>query len=162
MRTLVLLRHAKAEPPGEGPDAERALTERGRADAQAAGRWLADQGIRPQLVFCSAARRTRETWEGVAVTLTGARANYSTALYAGGRTEVIDLLHTVPEEIDTVLVIGHNPTMSDVSILLRPYDTETDMSGLRTAGLAVHRTDRAWAQTEPGSMELVLEHTARA
>ena len=59
VRTLVLVRHAKAETPGEQPDFDRALTATGRADADAAGAWLADHGLRPQLVLCSAARRTR-------------------------------------------------------------------------------------------------------
>jgi phosphohistidine phosphatase len=58
-------------------------------------------------------------------------------------------------------VVGHNPTMSDVSVLLRPDDADPDWPGLKTAGLAVHRTDRSWADTEPGSLELVRTETAR-
>jgi phosphohistidine phosphatase len=51
--------------------------------------------------------------------------------------------------------------MSDVSILLRPYDGEVQLKALRTAGLAVHRADGSWSQTEPFSMPLVTTHTAR-
>ena len=166
-RTLVLLRHAKAETPGERPDADRHLTERGRADADAAGSWLADEGLRPDLVLCSPATRARQTWHGVAVALAQADpggaapdVRYEPALYEGGRTEVIDLLRGVAEGTSTVLVVGHNPTMSDVSLLLRP-DADPDAAGLKTAGMAVHRADGPWSQTEPGGMPLIGEHTGR-
>src|SRR5262249_13960879 len=70
-RTLVILRHAKAEAPNRAADLERSLTERGHADAGAAGAWLVARGYLPNLVICSPARRTRQTWHGVAVALAG-------------------------------------------------------------------------------------------
>jgi phosphohistidine phosphatase len=61
-----------------------------------------------------------------------------------------------------VLVVGHNPTMSDVSALLVPdADFDRDEMVLKTAGLAVHRADGPWSGTEPGSMRLLQRHTAR-
>jgi phosphohistidine phosphatase len=168
VRTLVLLRHAKAEEPGRRRDIERRLTKKGEADADAAGAWLADHGLWPDLVLCSPATRTRQTWHGVAVALAQAdpdgpapEVHYEPGLYDGGRTEVIDLLHAVGEDTGTVLVVGHNPTMTDVAILLRPYDTETGFEGLKTCGMAVHRSEGPWSATEPHSMPLVDEHTAR-
>ncbi len=168
VRTLVLLRHAKAETPGELPDFERRLTEKGDADADAAGSWLADERLRPHLVLCSSARRTRQTWQGVSVALKQAdpaapspEVHYEHGLYGGGRTEVFDLLRAVPDGVRTVLVIGHNPTMSDVSILLRPYEEQGRPTALRTAGMAVHRAEGPWSRTEPCSMPLITEHTAR-
>jgi phosphohistidine phosphatase len=167
-RTLVLLRHAKAETPGDMLDVDRHLTARGKADAVAAGAWLAEQGLQPGLVLCSPAARTRQTWHGVAVGLVrdtqeaaAPEVRYEPGLYAGGRTEVVDLLRAVPDEVATVLIIGHNPTMSDISLLLRPTEDEDDFAGLKTSGIAVHRTDGSWSDTEPGSMPLVATHTAR-
>jgi phosphohistidine phosphatase len=168
-RTLVLLRHAKAETPGEVLDYDRRLAPRGAADAVAAGAWLAAHDLLPDLVICSPATRTRQTWHGVAVGLSegapaasGPEVRYENGLYEGGRTEVIDLLRALPDYFATVLIIGHNPTMSDVSLLLRPYDEDAEMTGLKTCGLAVHRTEGSWSDTEPGSMALVETHTARA
>ena len=168
-RTLVLLRHAKAEAPGELPDFERRLTTAGESDADAAGAWLADQRLHPDLVFCSPAARTRQTWQGVSIALAQARpgggapeVRYDKGLYTGGRTEVFDLLRSVPEQVRTVLVVGHNPTVSDVSLLLMPDDqVDGEPVGLKTSGLAVHRTDTPWAHTGPGSMRLIGRHTAR-
>lgn len=163
--TLVLLRHAKAETPGATRDVDRQLTARGRDDAQAAGAWLDAQGLRPELVLCSPAIRTRQTWHAVAVALAQANpaggapeVRYERALYEGGRTELVDLLRAVPQAVTNVLIVGHNPTMSDASVLLAPEPT---MAELRTCGLAVHRSSGAWADTEPGSAELVQRHTAR-
>ncbi|MEU4243866.1 histidine phosphatase family protein [Actinoplanes sp. NPDC026619] len=168
-RTLVILRHAKAETPGEQPDFDRRLTTRGETDADAAGAWLADERIHPDLVFCSSAARTRQTWQGVSIALAQAQSGqvspevrYEKDLYAGGRTEVFDLLRTVPDTVRTVLLVGHNPTMSEVSVLLVP-DEQWDgrQVELRTSGLAVHRAEGLWSATEPGSMALVERHTAR-
>jgi phosphohistidine phosphatase len=167
-RTLVLLRHARAETPDELLDFERRLTQTGQADADAAGAWLADKRLRPGLVLCSPAMRTRQTWQGVSVALAQAypdggtpEVHYETGLYHGGRTEVIDLLRAVPDSVHTVLVIGHNPTMSDVSILLRPEHDSGAVAGLKTSGLAVHRSAAPWSQAEPGAMPLIASHTAR-
>ncbi|MFI6076754.1 SixA phosphatase family protein [Actinoplanes sp. NPDC051343] len=168
-RTLVILRHAKAETPGDRPDFERRLTTVGESDADAAGAWLADERLRPDLVLCSPAARTRQTWQGVSIALAqalpGTRAaevRYEKGLYDGGRTEVFDLLRRVSDEVRTVLVVGHNPTVSEVSLLLIP-DEQYDGNevGLKTSGLAVHRTEASWSETSPGSMRLIERHTAR-
>jgi phosphohistidine phosphatase len=68
-RKLIVMRHAKAgELPG-GPDFERALQPRGQRDSQAAGRWLAAAGFRPDAVICSSSRRTRQTWQHLSAEL---------------------------------------------------------------------------------------------
>ncbi|MEU4692124.1 histidine phosphatase family protein [Actinoplanes sp. NPDC023714] len=168
-RTLILLRHSKAETPGDLVDFDRALTERGESDADAAGAWLADARLHPDLVLCSTAKRTRQTWHNAAVALAqgnnghGApEVHYEENLYFGGRTEVFDLLRAVPDTVRTVLVVGHNPTVSEVSALLLPDD---QFSGtvieIKTSGLAVHAGNGSWSHTQPGAMRLVRQHTAR-
>ena len=164
-RTLVLLRHAKTEAQGSGPDFDRRLIARGERDAEAAGAWLAGRQLHPDLVLCSPAVRARQTWSGVATALSRSAApevRYPDELYDGGRMEVFDLLQAVPDTARTVLIVGHNPTMSDVSTLLVP---DAEFGGreieLKTAGLAVHRSDGPWSATERGSMPLVEIYTAR-
>src|SRR5579859_3831085 len=71
-RRLILLRHAKSDWP-EGPDLDRPLAKRGRRDAPRIGRWLRAHGFVPDVVICSAARRTRETWALVAPELAGSK-----------------------------------------------------------------------------------------
>lgn len=169
LRTLILLRHAKAETPGELPDFDRSLTERGMSDADAAGAWLVDERLHPDLVICSPAKRTRQTWQSASVALAqgdqahGApEVHYEDQLYYGGRSEVFDLLRAVPETVRTILLIGHNPTVSEVSALLIP-DDQWDGAAieLKTSGLAVHTSEEAWSDAQPKGMRLGRRHTAR-
>src|SRR4051812_25496488 len=64
VRTLVLMRHAKAVQSGPS-DLERQLTDRGVVDATEAGQWLAGRGIEPHQALVSSAVRTQQTWEAV-------------------------------------------------------------------------------------------------
>ncbi|WP_051799382.1 SixA phosphatase family protein [Catenuloplanes japonicus] len=166
-RTLVLLRHAKADRPDGVGDLERPLTERGHADAAAAGAWIAHNNLQPELVLCSPARRTRQTWHGVAVAMAEAATEagsptvrYEQGLYAEGHHALLSLLKTVPAEATTVLLVGHNPDVSLLSAMLDP-DGSGDSDGLRTSGLAVHRFDGDWAALGTSGAALADSHTAR-
>jgi phosphohistidine phosphatase len=166
-RTLVLLRHAKAEQAPGLPDEDRPLTRRGHADSAAAGAWLAHRGYLPGLVLCSPARRTRQTWHGVAVALTDAAGDIDAPevrlernAYAGTPESLLALVQGVGEEVRTILLVGHNPAISYLSALLNP-GTTTDPDGLRTAGIAVHGVDGAWSACAPDGAPLIASHTAR-
>jgi phosphohistidine phosphatase len=163
-RTLVVLRHAKTVQSDELVDLDRPLTERGHADAGMAGAWLSSHGYRPDLVLCSPARRTRQTWHGIAIALERSDApdvRYEPAIYTGGVPEVLGLVRSVPDEYATVLLVGHNPTLSTLTAALAP-DASRDSDGLRTCGLAVHEVDGVWTDAGPGTARLVASHTARA
>ena len=164
MTTLVIVRHAKAERPAGVADEDRPLTRRGHADAAAAGAWLAARGYRPDLVLCSPARRTRQTWRAVAAALTASGApevHFDDALYHGDTKDALDLLRRVPATARSVLLVGHNPTVSMLSSLLAG-GTDGDSDGLRTSGIAVHVHDGGWAELGPGAAPVTASHTARA
>jgi phosphohistidine phosphatase len=166
-RTIVLLRHAKAETPTGVSDIDRPLAKRGVSDAVVAGKWLARKKLVPDLVLCSPARRTRETWQAVASVLMDAGSTtpavrYDRTLYADGVSPLLELVRAVEDPVRTVLVIGHNPTISDASAYLQPDDSVDGFTGLRTCGLAVHRCTAAWSAVGPDTTELVDHHTARA
>jgi phosphohistidine phosphatase len=158
-RTLVLLRHTKAEHTFGVPDPDRSLTQRGKADARAAGNWLAGQGLTPALVLCSPSRRTKETWQGVRSGLgQDATVVYDARLYDLGTSGLIQAINETGVDVPTLLVIGHNPTISAVSSILNGGDDDED---LRTGGLAVHMVSGSWADCGPGSAPLTGSHTAR-
>lgn len=159
-RRLVLLRHAKADSPIGIPDEDRPLSARGRADAAAAGAWLAGQQP-PALVLCSPARRTRQTWHEVAGKLPAVpQARYERLLYAGDMSDALALIQQVDDAVDSLLVVGHNPTLSQLAYSLDP-DGGLDSDGLRTCGVAVHSVDGSWADCGPGRARLTDQHTAR-
>jgi phosphohistidine phosphatase len=160
-RTLVILRHAKAERPEGVPDAERPLSDRGHADSAAAGAWLVHTGLLPDLVLCSPARRTRQTWHGVALGLPSApEVRYDPVLYGGSARTLLAAIRSAANDATTVLLIGHNPAVSELSVTLDPDRADGD--GLRTAGIAVHTLAGAWTGLTTGQAPLTSAHTARA
>jgi len=176
-RTIVLLRHAQAAQSPDLPDFDRPLTALGAADATAAGEWLAEHHHRPETVICSPARRTRQTWHGVALGLTelatqptsGADpllspnapvVRYEAAVYQHGAEELLDLLRTLDPALSVVLLIGHNPAVSQLSYLLGP--THPISGGLGTSDMVVHRVTGAWASIAPGAAPVTDRFTAHA
>ncbi|MER7440129.1 SixA phosphatase family protein [Micromonospora avicenniae] len=169
-RTLVLLRHSKAEQSEEGPDADRPLTTRGRADAESAGAWLAKHGLLPDVVLCSTARRTRETWHGVAMGMTGSPpeggsagprpdVRYEADAYEAHPDDLLALVRRVDPAARTVLLIAHNPGISLLSALL---DAGRAPEELRTTELAVHRSAGPWVELDRGRAQLTDRYAARS
>jgi phosphohistidine phosphatase len=148
---LIVMRHAKAgELPG-GPDFERALRPRGQRDSAAAGKWLAARAFRPDLVICSAARRTRQTWQYVAPELGGdPEFTAEQRLYQADSEDVAEIIRQTPAAVGTLLYIGHNPAAADLTGLLTGTDT-----ALPTAAIAVIGLPGDWASLAAGTGELV-------
>jgi phosphohistidine phosphatase len=161
-RSLVLLRHAKAETPVGVPDDKRPLSARGHADAQAAGAWLAKRNV-PELVLCSPTKRTRQTWHAVAASLKAKRdpvVRYDRRLYFGDTDDLLAMVRETKDSVSTVLIIGHNPTLSQLAFDLDP-DGGLDSDGLRTCGLSVHAVDGSWSDYGPRRAPITATHTAR-
>ncbi|MEU7865537.1 histidine phosphatase family protein [Dactylosporangium sp. NPDC049140] len=155
VRTLILLRHAKAADPDDyATDIERPLTARGHRDAAAAGAWLEDQGLKPDAVLCSTAVRTRETLEELGV---DAPVVYEHRIYTGPALDTLDLLRQAGAAVETLLLVGHNPTLSDLSHELAPNALAD--RGLATSGIAVHRFEGSWSSLTEAALD--AEHTGR-
>lgn len=162
VRSLVLLRHAKADTPRGTADEDRPLSARGHADAQAAGAWLAGHHV-PDLVLCSPTKRTRQTWHAIAANLpadASPAVRYERRLYLGGTDELLQLLRETEDRVTSVLVIGHNPALSQLAFELDP-EGGLDSDGLRTCGLTVHTVDGAWPDCGPRRAPVTAVHTAR-
>jgi phosphohistidine phosphatase len=120
MRRLLLTRHAKSDWDSDAPDDHaRPLNKRGRRDAPRMGALVQALGWRPQLVLCSSALRALETLSG----LRGAwevqpEVRILPSLYHGGAEEARAALATVPEETETVMLIGHNPGLEEALLAL--------------------------------------------
>jgi phosphohistidine phosphatase len=158
-RRLVLVRHAKAARPYGVPDEDRPLTGRGRRDAQAAGTWLATEGPRPDLTLCSSAVRTRHTWEIVCRSLPPVPTRYLPELYEADVHDVVDLAAGVPETVKTLVVVGHEPTISVTALTLagRGSDRralEALADKFPTSAIAVLRFDGPWSRLRAGRTAL--------
>ncbi|NGO09126.1 histidine phosphatase family protein [Streptomyces sp. HC44] len=154
-RRIVLFRHAKADWP-QVPDRERPLAERGRKDAAVAGLKLADTGIHFDLALCSTATRTRETWK-LAVQEFPQRPKtvYEERLYEASPGELIAVLNEIPDDVQNVLLIGHNPGVQGLADILAGQsegDAQERMSrrGFPAAAFAVLTVSGSWKTVEPG------------
>jgi phosphohistidine phosphatase len=127
MRRLVLFRHAKAErQAASGEDFDRALTERGRRDAQLIGRALAEAGVKPSLALVSASVRTRQTWEASGLGSEETAVHVERGLYSASASvlrrtveAVEDAAEAAPETApETVVLVGHNPALHELAVRL--------------------------------------------
>ncbi|QHL86213.1 hypothetical protein GU926_01610 [Nibribacter ruber] len=113
MRQLLLMRHAITldKVPGQ-TDLERELTLQGQEQALAAGLWLKQQQLTPDLVLCSPAVRTQSTLAGVLAGLgNSVPVQTERDIYDGEESDLLHLLETADASVQTLLFVGHNPTI---------------------------------------------------
>lgn len=161
-RRLVLLRHAKAEA-SAGPDHVRPLALAGRRQASAVGAQLLAEGLVPDHVLCSTSLRTRQTWDLLRAALGPAAEQVSVdvreEVYDAGVPELIALLQQVRPEVATVLVVGHEPTMSAAAARLAgrtsaPQVLDRVRLGVPTAAWSLLEPSGDWQTLAAGSARL--------
>jgi phosphohistidine phosphatase len=154
-RQLILLRHAKSDWP-DVPDRDRPLAKRGRRDAPRIGRWLHEHGYQPDVVVCSDARRTRQTWDLVAPELGGSPAvRFEPRAYAATVMTLLYLARELPSQYRAALFIAHNPGLSELATsLTAPPGGPHRTVGLPTAAVAVLEFDGDWPSLTPGHARL--------
>lgn len=120
MLRLTLFRHADSALGGDGlEDFDRSLTERGQTAAEAMAHTMVAAGISPSLILCSAAQRARETLACAAPILRGDyRVEIERALYLASADTVSDRLRAVKSADTDVMVIGHNPGLHELALVL--------------------------------------------
>ena len=120
MKTLLLFRHADAASRSRhATDHARPLTARGRGDAQQMGRFLTATAQQPDYAIASTATRAQQTLDEAR---TGGgweqHARDEDALYDASAAEVLSVIHAAPKDADRLLLVGHNPTFTDVAVRL--------------------------------------------
>lgn len=114
MKTLIVLRHAKAEASSpDGQDIHRPLSERGRKDAERAGKALRKMDAVPDRVLCSPSTRTRETVESLMDKLKASPpVAFEDSIYEASSDGLMQLLRA-QEGADRILLVGHNPGLEE-------------------------------------------------
>lgn len=159
MKRLYLLRHAKSS--WDDPtlaDQDRPLAPRGRRAAKVIAKHLGRKGISPELVLYSPSTRTRQTLKRLAPGLReNADIRIEPELYTASAAVLLEVLHEVPDEIASVMLIGHNPGIQDLALNLAGVGSEIARlrSKFPTAGLATLEFNGTWRELAPGSAELV-------
>ncbi|WP_442945892.1 SixA phosphatase family protein [Nonomuraea sp. LPB2021202275-12-8] len=147
VRTLIVLRHAKAAQQPGVPDRDRKLTDRGERDAKRAGEEIIGLGLDPDLVLCSPAQRTKRTAQ---LALPGVEIDYERLIYQGFGEELLELVRQAEPERRTIVLCGHNPGVLELAQMLAGGDY-----GFPPGAFAVIRTESDWADLWPGGGSLV-------
>jgi phosphohistidine phosphatase len=127
MKQLTILRHAKSSRKDTSlPDFERPLNGRGRGDAPRMGEWLSRRGCIPDLVVASPALRARATAEAVmaALGLPPEKLQLREEIYEASAGTLLDVLRSLPESARHVLLVGHNPGLTELWNRLSPVATD--------------------------------------
>lgn len=141
-------------------DRERRLIERGRKDAARIGAYMASHGLVPDRVILSPAERTRETWAAAATAFKPEPgALMCENLYDATPHAVFAKVKDTPASAHTLLVVGHNPSLHEIALMLIASGDVDARERLRekmpTAGLVI--IDFAidtWAKLHPQSGRL--------
>lgn len=154
MKRLHLLRHAKSDWGDPAlDDHERPLNARGRKACKALAAWLSSSDVRPELILCSTATRARETLERLGDALGGPEVVQQPGLYHASVERLRREIATLPDTVDEVLFVGHNPGLHDLLLDLGEPGPERSRvaAGLPTGALVTLEADGEWADLAAGT-----------
>lgn len=158
MAIVHLLRHAKSSWEHLGADHDRPLAPRGERAAAAIGVFMQQEGIAPDMVLCSTARRTRQTLDAIEPYLPdNTDVQFEPRIYEASALRLLEIIRAA--DVDEVLVIGHNPGTHSVALALVGSGDSDAMSRLRgkypTAGLCSIAFDSDLSRLNAGEGELL-------
>lgn len=152
MKRLTLMRHANAQwKDPQISDFDRPLNRRGLSEAEAMSRRFIELKLIPTIVLTSSARRALQTAEIVARELGVPPRNMRTdeSLYLAPAADILRLIQTTGPRIPHLVIIGHNPGITDVINLLAP-SSHVDLATAAMCSLTFDA--RTWAEVKPGNL----------
>ena len=153
MNALILLRHGKSDWSGGEPDHLRPLARRGQRQVPVAGRWIADNVGVIDLAVVSPAVRTRETWRLAAAELAAPPPiREDDRVYGGSAPSLLGVLKELPDELATVVLVGHNPGLEDLVAILTGRSAP-----MPTSALAVIDLSEPWSAAANNAGELRVQ-----
>ncbi len=165
MKTIYLLRHAKAENGAlEMQDFDRALTPRGAEDAAALGKLMASNAPSIDWVLCSTAARAKQTWEQLSLQWTHTPpAQFSDKLYLATTGDLLHELHQLDNNCQSFMLVGHNPGLHHLAFTLVGSGEKSLLNELEiqfpTCALAVITVDcDRWEDINPSQGILTQFH----
>ncbi|WP_175954236.1 histidine phosphatase family protein [Schaalia sp. Marseille-Q2122] len=154
--TLVLIRHAQAEAHSFDGDHSRPLSARGHRQAQSLAARLAELLPAVDIMVYSDARRTQETAEHIRQACPPTKEWADHGVYFAMPSDILTLISGFTEAT-TAIIVGHEPTVSEVGAFLA-RDSQDIHRGVPTATALVLRSDETWANIGPHSCSLEILH----
>jgi phosphohistidine phosphatase len=158
-KQLFLLRHAKScWDDVTLADHDRPLSKRGRKAGAALRRLFQSERINPDLVLVSSALRTLQTLAALGAWETAPKLEVEPSLYHAPAPQIIDLLRKIPESAQSVLLVGHNPGLQDLALLLLGGQDDAAAGRMTdsfpTGALAEFTLEDSWLRIDQGSGRL--------
>ncbi len=153
MKTLLLMRHAKSSWKEDSmPDHDRPLNKRGRHSAPQMGKLLQEQSLIPDLVISSTAVRALSTAEAVLESChAGAEIQTHPEIYDGDVEDILEILRTLPDEAQIVLLVGHNPGMEVLAEMLCAETVQMPTAAIARIELQLERWQEL-SEVTPGRL----------
>jgi phosphohistidine phosphatase len=141
MKTLLILRHAKSSWRNPGlADIDRPLNKRGKLDAPRLGALLLEQDLVPDIILCSPAVRARKTAKAVS---DGSGYDGEIEIYPdfypGDPDTFIETLYSIPDQIDSVMIVAHNPGLEELLYVLTGESARMPTSALAHVSLPIDK-----------------------
>ena len=152
-KTLYLIRHAQAEDGFSKSDIDRNLTDKGKRQSEVLSALMQERGLVCDLAILSPSARTRETFQYMNLDIPHIEEE---TLYSGSPDDYLTALKNVEKGYDDVMIVGHNPTCSILSVQLTqegaPADLMSIRSGFKKSQLVVIHFDiKTWDDIAPRS-----------
>lgn len=155
MKEIVFVRHAKADYPDLCRDFDRPLTKKGRKDAEKLGAAFFNNGINPDLVICSSAQRTKETYELIRPFFQNSPTLvYTDELYFSDVAAYKTFIAEAEDQYQRLMFVGHNPSVSLMTAILDEHSAGHEM-GTAHAVHIIFET-RQWIEVRSGRINLIL------
>jgi phosphohistidine phosphatase len=167
MHALHLLRHTKSSWADDAlDDHDRPLSKRGRRDADTLARHLAERSGAPDLVLSSTAARARATLAPLLDRLKPRRILFDHDLYLAPGAKLLEYLRETGEDMGAALLVGHNPGLHELALLLANPDSPVELPPLSgkfpTGALASYRFGTQWRRLKPHAATLISYVTPRS
>ncbi|PAU95142.1 histidine phosphatase family protein [Aliifodinibius salipaludis] len=150
----MLMRHAKSlHGAGKQKDFDRPLAKEGGVDASRMGLFIKQAGVRPGYIIGSTAKRAQETIELLtkAADLTSDIISWNKDLYYGGARDYLSVVQKASENIDRIMIVGHNPLLEETASLLCNGEGEY-VARISSGGLvSIEHPAIEWKQIKPGT-----------
>jgi len=155
-KQILLARHADAlEARGTEMDIDRQLSPKGEEDAKLLGQWLKEQEIKPDKIYVSTAQRTLATADIYAKTLNLPKEKlvFEASIYQASLNTLHHFITNLHENINFVMIIGHNPTVSH----LADFVAKTPVENFSPGGMCLLRFEgmKYWEELVNDSAKVI-------
>lgn len=162
---LIILRHGKSDWNTNETDFNRPVTDRGKRGAQRIGVWLAQKGLKPDMVLSSPAERARTTAQKMmkAMGETDHYIVYDKRIYDATLSDLLEVIKTIPEGTKRVILVGHNPGLEQLLTYICDENITVADDGklLATATLAHLSVSCQWKKIEQNTAKLITIQRAK-